>query len=170
MKKILTVIAVALFAAAGSLTQAPPVSAASASTSGSYVKGTIYRDNTSTTESDADVKITCGKKQVHTRSDKDGSYQYYFAQGECPSGSLVKTSATTKDGKNTNSKSGYMGSDAKKSSAGGSSNVVTMDIIIIIIIIIPEYGPVGIVAAAGVGIGAIAVMRRRHAGNTTLGV
>ena len=97
----------------------------------------------------ATVKVTCMGFERTDITDANGSYLVTFASVECPFGTTVKVTATK------NGKSG--------SASGTVQGITTKLNIAIVNVSIPEYGWVGGVLAAGVGVGAIAFTRRRLA-------
>lgn len=95
----------------------------------------------------ATVTVTCMGFQRTDITDAAGSYLVTFATVECPFGSTVKVVAK---------KAGMSGSNS-----GTVTGITTKLNIAIVNVSIPEYGWLGGILAAGAGVGAIALTRRR---------
>lgn len=95
----------------------------------------------------ASVKVTCMGFERTDIADAHGAYLVSFAAVECPFGTTVKV-VGTKDG--------------KSGTASGTVQGITTKLNIAIVnVSIPEYGWIGGLLAAGAGVGAIALTRRR---------
>lgn len=96
----------------------------------------------------ATVTATCqGNTGVDT-TDAHGSYLIVFDAPQCPFGSIVKVTAQ---------KGGKSGT-----SSGPVHGITTKLNLAIVNVSIPEYGVIGTIAAAGIGMGLIAYSRRRQ--------
>ena len=96
----------------------------------------------------AEVTVTCNGHNRTDTTDAHGAYLVQFQTGDCPFGSTVKVVA----------KKG-----GKTGAASGTVHGITTKLNLAIVnVSIPEYGTIGLIGAAGAGLGIMAFMRRRQ--------
>lgn len=96
----------------------------------------------------ATVTVTCNGNTETDTTDAMGSYLVSFLVAQCPFGSTVKVVAQ---------KAG------KSGVASGTMHGITTKLNLAIVnVSIPEFGTIGMLLAAGAGVGTMAYMRRRQ--------
>ena len=97
---------------------------------------------------DAEVTVMCGGATETDVTDQGGSYLVAFAAADCPLGSVT----------HINAKKGSLSGSASGDVQGVTTRLNTA----VVNASLPEYGLIGGILAAGVGIGLVAFTRRRH--------
>ncbi|HEU4914289.1 MAG TPA: hypothetical protein VFT16_02675 [Candidatus Saccharimonadales bacterium] len=140
MKKILVGV-IAAFAIVIGSTGGASAAAPQTSVTGVVTKNQIAQPG-------ANVTVTCGGSTLMDTTDGMGSYLVNFPSADCPFGSTVKV---------VGEKNG------EKGVASGTVQGVTTKLNLAIVnVAIPEFGLIGALAAGGLGIGMITVVRRRQ--------
>jgi hypothetical protein len=121
-------------------------SGASASPAQSEITGVVTEKQMAVVG--ATVTVTCNGKTETDTTDAQGAYLVEFPVTDCPFGTTVKVVAQ-KDGK-----SGV--------ASGTMQGITTKLNLAIVNVAIPEYGALGLLSAAGAGLGLMAYMRRRQ--------
>lgn len=146
MKKILSVLAVSLFAVV-----AFPVAASAATPAQTLVSGIVRQDGNPLTG--ANVLVTCASVSGSDTTDATGSYLVEFTAADCPAGATV-TAVASKDG------AAGQNSSTANQIGGTKLNVSVIDVDVAL----PEMSTiVGGMTAVAVG-GGLLLMRRKQLG------
>ena len=108
----------------------------------------VITDNNLDPVPGANVTVTCNGHMASDTTDAAGSYRVSFPAGDCPFGTTVKVMA----------QKGGMSGMASDTVRG----ITTKLNLAIVNVSIPEYGLIGMISAAGVGLGLIAYTRHRQ--------
>lgn len=142
MKKLFLTVLVAMLVSAG----LAPTTASAATIPQTDVTGVVTENHVAA--ANANVMVECNGNTEMDTTDAFGSYLVTFASADCPFGVTVKVTAE-KDGR----------SGVKTGTVQGITTKLNLAIVNVEI---PEWGLIGAVTAGGVGIGMIALMRRRQ--------